>query len=75
MEETNFVLLWKEQYEKIDQSLVINKQLLKEIILPRQSILQIVQFVPNATTHLVYEVHYDKSGEYPGLSIFRVLFL
>jgi lysylphosphatidylglycerol synthetase-like protein (DUF2156 family) len=32
MEETNFVLLWKEQYEKIDQSLVINKQLLKEVI-------------------------------------------
>ena len=32
MEETNFVLLWKEHYEKIDQSLVINKQLLKEAI-------------------------------------------
>ena len=32
MEETNFVLLWKEQYEKIDQSLVINKQLLKEVV-------------------------------------------
>ncbi len=32
MEETSFVLLWKEQYEKIDQSLAINKQLLKEII-------------------------------------------
>ena len=32
MEETNFVLLWKEQYEKIDQSLVINKQLLKGVI-------------------------------------------
>lgn len=32
MEETNFVLLWKEQYEKIDQSLALNKQLLKEII-------------------------------------------
>lgn len=32
MEETNFVLLWKEQYEKIDQSLAINKQLLKEVI-------------------------------------------
>lgn len=31
-EETDFVLLWKEQYEKIDQSLVINKWLLKEII-------------------------------------------
>ena len=29
---TNFVLLWKEQYEKIDQSLVINKQLLKEVV-------------------------------------------
>ena len=32
MGETNFVLLWKEQYEKIDQSLAINKQLLREII-------------------------------------------
>ena len=32
MEETNFVLLWKEQYEKIDQSLTINRQLLKEVI-------------------------------------------
>ncbi|MEP7317257.1 MAG: hypothetical protein ABI921_00900, partial [Panacibacter sp.] len=32
MEETNFVLLWKEQYEKIDQSLALNKRLLKEII-------------------------------------------
>lgn len=32
MGETNFVLLWKEQYEKIDQSLAINKQLLKEVI-------------------------------------------
>lgn len=32
MEETNFVLLWKEQYEKIDQSLAINKQLLKEVV-------------------------------------------
>ncbi len=32
MEETNFVLLWKEQYEKIDQSLAINKRILKETI-------------------------------------------
>lgn len=32
MAETNFVLLWKEQYEKIDQSLAINKRLLKEVI-------------------------------------------
>lgn len=32
MEETNFVLLWKEQYEKIDQSLAINRQLLKELM-------------------------------------------
>jgi len=30
MEELNFVLLWKEQYEKIDQSLQINRRLLKE---------------------------------------------
>ncbi|MFT3936206.1 MAG: hypothetical protein QM726_21435 [Chitinophagaceae bacterium] len=30
MEETNFVLLWKEQYQKIDQALVINKRLLEE---------------------------------------------
>lgn len=32
MEDINFVLLWKEQYEKIDQSLAINQQLLKEVI-------------------------------------------
>ncbi len=32
MEETNFIHLWKEQYEKIDQSLVINNHLLKEVI-------------------------------------------
>jgi hypothetical protein len=32
MEETNFILLWKEQYEKIDQSLVINQQILRELI-------------------------------------------
>jgi hypothetical protein len=32
MEETNFVLLWKEHYEKIDQSLAINRQLLKEVL-------------------------------------------
>jgi len=32
MEETNFVLLWKEQSEKIDQSLAINNQILKELV-------------------------------------------
>lgn len=32
MEETNFVLLWKEHYQKIDQSLIINKRLLTETI-------------------------------------------
>jgi hypothetical protein len=32
MEETNFVLLWKEHYEKIDQTLAINKRLLTELI-------------------------------------------
>jgi len=32
MEETNFVLLWKEQYDKIDESLAINKRLLKETL-------------------------------------------
>ncbi|MEO5591929.1 MAG: hypothetical protein ABIR15_17570 [Chitinophagaceae bacterium] len=32
MEETNFVLLWKEHYQKIDQSLAINQRLLKETI-------------------------------------------
>lgn len=31
MEETNFVLLWKEHYEQIDQSLAINKKLLREL--------------------------------------------
>lgn len=32
MEETNFVLLWKEHYQKIDQSLAINKRLLTELL-------------------------------------------
>lgn len=32
MEETNFVLLWKEHYEKIDRSLAINKRLLAETV-------------------------------------------
>lgn len=32
MEETNFVLLWKEHYEKIDQTLAINKRLLSEML-------------------------------------------
>lgn len=32
MEEPNFILLWKDQYEKIDESLAINKKLLKEVI-------------------------------------------
>lgn len=32
MEETNFVLLWKEHYEKIDRSLSINKRLLTETV-------------------------------------------
>lgn len=31
MEDTDFVKLWKEQYEKIDQSLAINKKLLYEL--------------------------------------------
>ncbi len=32
MEETNFVLLWKEHYEKIDKSLALNKRILIETI-------------------------------------------
>lgn len=32
MEETNFVLLWQEHYQKIDQSLAINKRLLSELL-------------------------------------------
>ncbi|HVZ95570.1 MAG TPA: hypothetical protein VG847_01745 [Chitinophagaceae bacterium] len=32
MEETNFVLLWKEQYQKIDESLALNKRILQETI-------------------------------------------
>jgi hypothetical protein len=35
MEETNFVLLWQEHYQKIDQSLAINKRLLKELLLQK----------------------------------------
>ena len=32
MENTDFVLLWKEQHEKIEQSITLNRQLLKEVI-------------------------------------------
>ncbi|MFT3676906.1 MAG: hypothetical protein QM781_13515 [Chitinophagaceae bacterium] len=32
MEESNFVLLWKEHYQKIDQSLAINRLIIKELI-------------------------------------------
>lgn len=32
MSETDFIMLWKEHYEKIDQSLAINKRLLKELL-------------------------------------------
>lgn len=32
MEDPNFVLLWKEHYEKIDRSLIINKLLLEEVV-------------------------------------------
>ena len=31
MEDTNFVMLWKEHYEKIDQSLAINKKLIRDL--------------------------------------------
>jgi lysylphosphatidylglycerol synthetase-like protein (DUF2156 family) len=41
MEETNFILLWKEHYEKIDQALALNKQILREVISQKaQSVLQ-----------------------------------
>lgn len=32
MEESNFVLLWKEHYQKIDESLAINRRIIKELI-------------------------------------------
>ena len=32
MEDTSFILLWKQHYEKIDQTLAINKRLLKELL-------------------------------------------
>lgn len=31
MEDTNFVMLWKEHYEKIDQSLAINKKIIRDL--------------------------------------------
>jgi hypothetical protein len=37
MSETDFILLWKEHYEKIDQSLAINKRLLKELLSQKAS--------------------------------------
>ncbi|MEO9022719.1 MAG: hypothetical protein ABI237_05685 [Ginsengibacter sp.] len=55
MEETNFVLLWKEQYAKIDQSLAINKQLLKEMTsLKAESALQsLIRFKTRGIVALV----------------------
>ncbi len=38
MEDTNFFLLWKEQHEKIDQSLSINKQILNEVVRQKSEI-------------------------------------
>lgn len=83
MEETNFVLLWKEQYEKIDQSLVINKQLLKEIINQKaESALQsLIRFktrgIVAAVIYLIllgivlfYSIsHYSSAGNYFILSM------
>jgi len=83
MEETNFVLLWKEQYEKIDQSLVINKQLLKEIISQKaESALQsLIRFktrgIVAAVIYLIllgivlfYSIsHYSSAGNYFILSM------
>lgn len=37
MEDTSFVLLWKEHYQKIDQSLAINRQIIKELISQKAS--------------------------------------
>ncbi len=37
MEDANFVLLWKEHYQKIDQSLAINRQIIKELITQKAS--------------------------------------
>jgi lysylphosphatidylglycerol synthetase-like protein (DUF2156 family) len=83
MEETNFVLLWKEQYEKIDQSLVINKQLLKEMISQKaESALQsLIRFktrgIVAAVIYLIllgivlfYSIsHYSSAGNYFILSM------
>ena len=83
MEETNFVLLWKEQYEKIDQTLVINKQLLKEIINQKaESALQsLIRFktrgIVAAVIYLIllgivlfYSIsHYSSAGNYFILSM------
>jgi hypothetical protein len=35
MEDTSFILLWKQHYEKIDQTLAINKRLLKELLIQK----------------------------------------
>ena len=89
MEETNFVLLWKEHYEKIDQSLVINRQLLKEVISQKaESALQsLIRFktrgIVAAVVYLIllgivlfYAIsHYSSSGNYFILSMIAIFLI
>lgn len=88
MEDTNFVLLWKEQYEKIDQSLAINKRLLQEVIsqkaesamrplirLKQRGIVALVVYLIVLGLLLAYAVlHYSSAANYFIASI-GVIFL
>jgi len=89
MEETNFVLLWKEQYEKIDQSLAINKQLLQEIIgqKAQKSLRSLIRFkvwgIIAAVTYLLllgvalfYSIsHYSAAANYFIISIAAIFLI
>jgi lysylphosphatidylglycerol synthetase-like protein (DUF2156 family) len=83
MEDTQFVLLWKEHYDKINQSLVINQRLLKETVHQKaKSVLQsLVRFKTRGIFALVLYLlllgavllmailHYSTAANYFILSI------
>lgn len=89
MEETNFVLLWKEHYDKIDQTLAINQLLLKETVSHKaQSVLQsLSRFTTRGMITLViylillgnvlfYAIaHYSSAANYFILSIGIIFFI
>ncbi len=89
MEETNFVLLWKEHYEKIDQSLAINKLLLKELISQKAKsavkslklfkfvgiVLAVVYLFVLGTLISIAVLHYSSAANYFIFSMTAIFFI